>query len=260
MSLQADYVWNASRNLPYMRGNSNMTFDPVTGVNRPYSNQATRMYPIYGSIGSATHTGSSDYHALEMLFQKRFTGKWQASATYTLARSTTCDPFPLGTTAPVTPPDIGGECSLNAGGSAANYGASDQRHRVVLNSVVELPFDFQMSGVFFYGSGERFAVTYGADIRDSGNAYKRLRPDGTIIPREGFVGDPIQRLDIRLTKRFRAGDVQVDGIAEVFNLLNHENFARYTTTETSSRFREPVQSLTLEYQPRMAQFGFRVAF
>ena len=259
MALQADYVWNASRNLPYFRGNSNMTFDPNTGVNLPYSNPANRMYPIYGTIGSATHSGSSDYHALEMLFQKRFTGSWQASATYTLARSTTCDPLPLGVDFEVEP-DIGGECSLNAGGSAANYGASDQRHRVVLNSIVELPYDFQFSGVFFYGSGERFAVVYGADLRDSGNAYKRLRPDGTIIPREGFVGDPVQRLDVRLTKRFRAGAVTVDGIAEVFNLLNHENFARYTTTESSSRFRKPVQSLTLEYQPRMAQFGFRVAF
>jgi hypothetical protein len=256
MAFQADYVWNASRDLPFFRGNSNMTFDPNTGVNLPYSNPANRFYPEYGRIGSAVHAGVSDYHALETLFQKRFTGTWQASATYTLSRSTTCDPLPFGVDFPVAP-DIGGECSLNTGD---NYGAPDQRHRLVLNSVWELPYDFQLSNVFFFGSGQRYGVSYGTDLRDSGNTYNRLRADGTIIPREGFKGDSVQRLDVRVTKRFRAGGVTVDAIAEVFNLLNRENFARYTTTELSSRFREPVQSLTLEYQPRMAQFGFRVTY
>ena len=37
---------------------------------------------------------------------------------------------------------------------------------------------------------------YGAGVSE-----QRLRPDGTIVPRNGFVGDPIHRVDMRLQKK-----------------------------------------------------------
>ena len=72
-------------------------------------------------------------------------------------------------------------------------------------------------------------TTYGGDLRLTGRTGGRLRPDGTIVPRNGFVGDPLQRIDVRLQRRFRLGGrASIDGMLEVFNLLNHENFGKLT--------------------------------
>jgi hypothetical protein len=43
------------------------------------------------------------------------------------------------------------------------------------------------------GSGERFSTSYGGDLRATGATGGRLRPDGTIMPRNVLVGDPIHR-------------------------------------------------------------------
>ena len=40
---------------------------------------------------------------------------------------------------------------------------------------------------------------------------------------------------MRLTKRQRiVGRMTIDGMMEVFNLFNHENFGSYTTTESNA--------------------------
>jgi hypothetical protein len=106
----------------------------------------------------------------------------------------------------------------------------------------------------------RYGTTYGADLRDSGGLTTRLRPNGTIAPRNGFVGDPLHRVDGRITRRFTFGGVSIEGMAEVFNLFNHENFGAYTLTEVLTTFGRPVQNLNVAYASRTAQFGFRVAF
>ena len=86
--------------------------------------------------------------------------------------------------------------------------AGDQRHRAVLNGIWDVGLGFQVSGVYFFGSGVRRSTTYGGDLRNVGGtavSEQRLRPDGTIVPRNGFVGDPIHRVDMRLQKRFSLG-------------------------------------------------------
>ena len=41
---------------------------------------------------------------------------------------------------------------------------------------------------------------------------------------------------MRIQKRFRiAGRVTADGMAEVFNVFNHENYGSYTTSAEQSR-------------------------
>ena len=94
-------------------------------------------------------------------------------------------------------PDFGGEWTLGVG---------DQRHRAVFNGIVDVGYGFQVSGLYFYGSGKRRATTYGGDLRRMGSfSTNRLRPDGTIVPRNNFVGDPLHRVDMRLQRRFAVG-------------------------------------------------------
>ena len=80
--------------------------------------------------------------------------------------------------------DLGGEYSLAAG---------DQRHRAVFNGIWDIGYGVQVSGLYFFGSGVRRSTTYGGDLRNLGGtavSEQRLRPDGTIVPRNDFVGRP----------------------------------------------------------------------
>jgi hypothetical protein len=195
--------------------------------------------------------------ALDFAFQRRFANRWQASGTYTLARLRDYQP----------PPDVGFPLALDFEGEWT-LGIGDQRHRAVFNGLWEIGYGFQVSGLYFYGSGQRLATSYGGDLRQVGTGSNaRLRPDGTIVPRNNFVGRPIHRVDMRIQRRFSFGRVRVDGIAEVFNLLNHENYGSYVTAESNRNYGLPTatadSSSSLQnpaFRSRSGQFGFRVAF
>ena len=194
---------------------------------------------------------------MDFTFTKRFSHRWQGSATYTIARFMDSDPrrdqwyigsdglvarrpigFPLAR-------DMGGEYTLagaSAGGGFAQGG--DQRHRAVVNGIWDIGRGLQLSGLYFFGSGERRRTNFGSDLRDEGSTigalWWRLRRDGTIISRKGLVGDPIHRVDMRLQKRLQFSErVQVFGIFEVFNLFNHANYGSYTTNENNANYGKP---------------------
>ena len=80
--------------------------------------------------------------------------------------------------------DMGGDYgyagAFFAGGAGA---AGDQRHRAVLNGLWDLGYGVQLSGIYFYGSGERFATSTGVDLRTQGSnaaSELRLRANGSI--------------------------------------------------------------------------------
>ena len=74
-------------------------------------------------------------------------------------------------------PDMGGDYT---------YAAGDQRHRLTANGIWDVGRGFQVSGVYFFGSGERRTVNTGTDRRDEASgagggaaaAEQRLRADG----------------------------------------------------------------------------------
>jgi hypothetical protein len=158
-------------------------------------------------------------------------------------------------------PDLGGVYSL---------GPTDQRHRAVINGIWDLRYGFQLSGLYFFGSGERYRTFWGSDVRDVGGLASgsspatgehRLRPDGTLIPRNRFVGKPVHRVDLRLQRRFPLGGrAGIDGIVELFNVFNHANYGSYVNDEASRNYGQPQQNVALAYQPRILQLGFRFAF
>ena len=251
LALESDFVYLGQRRQQNTR-NINLSYNPATQANNPFSNVALRPYPTWGTIVGQFSEGWANYRAVETALSKRYANRWQMSATYTLGWQYTGSPALLKTDQPLVP-DLARQYSLGAG---------DQRHRVVLNGLVDLPFNFQMSGVYFYGSGDRYAVTCGCgDVRALGSGSTLLRRDGTMIPREGFVGEPIHRVDMRFQRRFPLGGrVSADGMLEVFNLFDHANYGSYVTTESNVRFRQPVQNTNIAYAPRMIQLGFRVRF
>jgi hypothetical protein len=256
MAFEADYVNTRSRHEKSIQDNVNITFDPVTGIPYPFSNIARRAFPEYGLIGMIPHIGQSDYQGLQTHFTKRLSHHWQSSLTYTLSGLWDRDPPPLsGFTAVPFPvaQDLGGERSL---------AETDQRHRLVFNGIWQVAKGFQVSGIYFYGSGQRTQALCGCDARGLQiTSIDRLRLTGTIIPREAFVGEPIHRVDLRLLQRVRLGSrASVQGYAEIFNLFDRANYGAWNVTESSPDYGTPAASTNLSFAPRTLQLGFRMMF
>jgi hypothetical protein len=259
MSVEADYVFIGGRDERTTQGttlnNINLSYDPATGVNYPFTDISRRPFPDFGAVAMNVMGGRSNSHGLQTAFTKRLSQRWQASGTYTLSWLYDMSAPPFSGNQPVAfrvAPDLGGEYVL---------GATDQRHRATFNGIWQVGRGFQLSGLYFYGSGQRFATSYGGDLRGCGQGCDRLRPDGTIVPRTGLVGLPIHRVDLRLQQRFRvAGRVGFEGIFETYNLFNHENQGNYETRESNANYGQPIPNPSLAYQPRMLQLGFRTTF
>jgi hypothetical protein len=261
-ALQVDYVQTNSRNEKSIQDNVNLTFNSTTGVPYPYSDTAHRAYPMFGVVGMIPHTGKSDYYGVQTSLTKRMANHWQASVTYTLGWLYDQDPPPLSGLheyTGVVPVDMGGERSL---------AATDQRNRAVFNGIYDVGHGFQMSGIYFYGSGQRDQIVCGCDARGLQiGSIDRLRlgdpqgPNGSIIARNSFVGSPIHSVSLRLLQRIPlVGRANLAGSLEVFNLFNRKNYGVYDLTETSGTFLKPQPSANATYAPRSLQLGFRLTF
>jgi hypothetical protein len=259
-AFEVDYVYKHDANQKVIHANVNVLYDQATGANRGFSNAANRPVPEWGQIGMYAYHGWANYHAMQTSLTKRFSDNWQASATYTLSGYWNGDPQPLtvigGQVQEVPFPvqsDLGGAYSL---------GVTDQRHRLTLNGLWQIGAGFQMSGIYFFGSGERDDTFYGADLRDLGGGNQRLRPDGTLIPRANFVGEPIHRVDVRLSQRIPVGGrLRADGLLEVFNLFDRANYGSYVLDQANTRqFGQPTRNANIAYSPRALQLGFRLTF
>jgi hypothetical protein len=250
-AITADYVYSKGDHEKDVVDNINLTFNPATGANFPFSNRSTRPYPDWDVVSMNTHLGRSAYHALQTSLNKRFSNRWQGSATYTLSWLYNADTKPFSGLEQVTfdtVPDLGGEWGLSA---------DDQRHRMVLNGIWQVGKGFQVSALHFTLAGIRSAHTYGGDSRGAGaNFSQRLRPNGTIVPRNDLILPAQNRTDIRFQQRIPLGGrVSIDGIAEIFNAFNRPNWGIGTQESTVANFLQHTSA-----QVRTAQFGFRLTF
>ncbi|MBI4888434.1 MAG: TonB-dependent receptor [Acidobacteria bacterium] len=273
-SFEVNYVFTGGR-LEESALNANLSYNPATGANYAFTDISHRPFPDWGLVNFEMLEGWSNYHAADFTLTKRYSNRWQAMATYTIGAFRDARPvrdqWYLGSNGVVARRPVGFPLSADMGGTYGYAGSDvqggfgqggDQRHRAVVNGVWDAGYGFQVSGVYFFGSGERFSTNTGVDRRDeAGSSEQRLRADGTISPRNAILGKPIHRVDMRLQKRVPiAGRVSADGMFEVFNLFNHANYGSYTTNESSAAFGRPSFNGNVAYQPRMLQLGFRLTF
>jgi len=258
MSVEADYVFTGSRNEHRVQDNANISFNQATGLPNPISNRALLPYPTWGVVSMYRMVGRSNYNGLQTVFTKRLSHRWQGTLTYTLSTLKDSDPQPVSGLTEVP------FAVLRVFGTDYGPAVSDQRHRAVFNGIWDVGYGFQLSGIYFYGSGERVATTCGCGVISglTGAAGSdRLRLNGTFTPRNGLVGLSVHRVDARLQRHFkltpRAG---ADGIVEVFNAFNRANYGGYVANEASPQYGQPISSSNLSYAPRSVQLGFRFTF
>jgi hypothetical protein len=281
MSATADYVFTGNR-----AGNQtvdvNLAYDPATGANYPFTDNSKRPHPDWSRVDNRLSEARSNYQALVTSFTKRMSNRWQASVTYLLSAQWNFDRPPIA-------PGCQYPTTLNAAGNpvcdvpitlapdvAENsyYLTGDQRNRLTFNGIWQLGYGFQLSGLYLYGDNGKATPTSGVDVRQTGLSptaanfdgtgglvISRLRPNGTVIARNSFDRTPIHRVDLRLSRRFKlGGHAGVDGIVEVFNVLNHANYNSWVLNETNRNYGQPQQDTNIAYAPRMLQLGFRTTF
>ena len=69
------------------------------------------------------------------------------------------------------------------------------------------------------------------------------------------------KLDLSVAKTFRINDrFALTGIASLYNLTNRSNIGNIGTNIAAATYRQALWSTGDTYQPRQAQFAFRLQF
>ena len=261
--------------------------------------------PVVGGPDRVVNLESSaetDYHALLMELERRFSGRFGFRAAYTLAAAynyANDDQIPFGA-GPIDPDDLRRE-----------YGPAptDQRHRLALSGTVDLGRRFQLSGLWTLASGVPMDILLPSGQtripvlqRNAGgrlfetagelNAFiTQLNAGGGVggellplVSEDARFNDSFNSLDLRVSRAFSLGRVQIDPLLEVFNLfdvtnvlgvspLNYSGFANVLVRDSnnpadpgylrSSSFGKPVRTAGGVFGsggPRALQLGARVTF
>jgi len=285
MSLAADLVYSDERSaLTPM--DINLAYNPATGANYPFNQQARRPNPGWGNVNMNQHVpkGGEDV-GLQLELNKRMSDNWQASVGYSATVGWDYQYPPVRTAAgckyALTNPSPGlftcdAPITLHPVLQYERFRSPDQVHRLTVNGIWQLPYGFQASGLYFFADNGKATPTSGVDALLTGSippaitagtvpqaspALGRLRANGTLIERNSFDRSDLHRVDIRLLKRFTLSTrVALEGTVEVFNLFNHENYNSFVLNEQARNFGAPSFDSNIAFQPRTMQFGFRVVF
>ncbi|PYP82761.1 MAG: hypothetical protein DMF61_25400 [Blastocatellia bacterium AA13] len=206
-----------------------------------------------GPISIITSSGRSSYKALLVKLDKRFSNRFQFTASYALSSLTS-----FFTGADLT-------CWF------CNHGAdgADARHRFTFSGVVDLPLGIQASLISVFASKSPFNATVPSNIDINGdgtfgdtlpglaiNSLNRgtskkdlfllvnqfnstfagkADAHGAIIaplvlPSQFQFGDRFQSHDVRFSKTFKFKErYSIQGIVEVFNIFNNANLTGFST-------------------------------
>jgi hypothetical protein len=191
------------------------------------------------SVLQYTSWGETWYRGLAMSVRKRFDGRHQFLASYTLSKAedTSADYQSF-----FIPQDNGfGRDPANPNGLPIGFDPSaergpslqDQRHRFVFSGAYVLPWDVTASTIVTLASGRPYNILAGADLNGDGNggatAPDRPRTDLTnpltAIGRNAGMLPSQYTVDLRLAKRFPLrGRAHVDVMLEAFNLFNNTTY------------------------------------
>lgn len=141
----------------------------------------------------------------------------------------------------------------------AEYGYSDrdQRHRFNGFILWKAPGDISVNVRYSYRSHQPKSIT--ASGADANTPQNRINADGSVTERNlGRKDNQFSSFDLRISRVFQAGPIQIEPIFEVFNLFNSKNLRKPEVTSLVFNFDGTVQSGLGD--PRQAQIGLRVVW
>jgi hypothetical protein len=217
------------------------------------TNNGCRPNPNYANNNQYSSEAESNYHGLHLSFVQRPAEWGHYRISYTLSKSMNN----VGETffsSPIDPADL-----------SKDWGRSDddQRHRFVVNGAVKLPYGIDVGGAVQAYSSLPFNITSGLTTIQGTPA--RPIVNGAFIDRNAGVGSDFFTVNARVAKAFvLAGDVELEGAIETFNLTNRRNaVARNTNFGPGAYPTNPVAGfgdVTAVGDPTTAQLAIRLRF
>ncbi len=274
----------------------------AAGITAPINDARTqllnRVRPFlgYDAINVFSSRFDSDYHALQISVQKRFTTNSQIAANYTYSHG-------------ITNAQTDFRSPQNSYNLAAERGESqlDRRHVLTASYIYELPFQrgqqgltghllggWEVSGIVYANSGLPLTATGGTRIDPAGlglldpNSVAGRRPNQVSnpnasaphtftqwfntaafvnlpraagppgdAPRGSIRGPGIQRWDFSLFKNTKVREnVNVQFRAEAFDIFNHTNFDLVRLTRQSRSFGQIIGTR----DPRIMQLALKLYY
>ena len=282
---EADYYHRDIRNLLGVRL-SNLAFrSRVAGIGRSFDPPNTT-----GEIRTFGPFFKGTYDGLVLSLNKRLSNRFMLGANYTYAKATDnslgiftnpTDQF-IGIAPVVVEPcaasNPGCTPQTNANGSFVSRngnfvaqagtfvngpdldkGPSSLAldHIFQVNGLVQLPWQFQVSGIFRAQSGFHFSRFDLLNRDPDGNA--NFNGIDFTAGRNAFTAPAFVNLDMRFSKEFDIGErVQIQLLLEFFNVFNRKNPAAVQNRDNVVA--EPFGSITQVLPGREGQVGFRISF
>ncbi len=143
------------------------------------------------------------------------------------------------------------------------WAVRDQRWKVSASATWNTPYwGIGLAGAYRYTTGQPYTATTSADANNDGFFTDRPTIDGVHFARNSFRQPNFRSLDVRVSKSFVVGPVELSVTADCFNCTNEANPTVANTTwgnaQTPSATFGKATNVTLF--PRTLQFGGRVAF
>jgi len=233
MTATADVVWARGHNLLRTR---DINYPDLTNPARP------RPDPAFQRIRVREMEGHSWYRALLLGVRKRHARGYSYGVAYTLSRS-----------------ERDTEDWEFFAADQRDYDAergpssSDVRHRLSATIDVDLPFGIRWSTVLVVQSALPYNITTGTDDNRDGEPTTD-RPAG--VGRNSAREADLWQLDARLAKVLASSGVQVELLAEAFNLTNRRNWTQFDGVLSSVTFGKATDA----GPPRQIQVGIRMGF
>lgn len=283
--VEGDYYHREMRNLLGVRL-SNLAFrSRVAGIGRSFDPPNTT-----GEIRTFGPFFEGEYDALVVSANKRLSQRYMFGASYTFAKATDNS---LGVNTPPTDnfigiaPDVTEPCAaatpncipqnnrsssfvsrngnfVARSGTFVNGPDLDKGpstlaldHIFQVNGLVDLPWQFQISGILRAQSGFHFSRFDALNRDPDGNA--NFNGIDFTAGRNAFTAPAFVNLDVRFAKRFDITEhFNVQVLFEFFNLLNRQNPAAVQTRQDVVT--EPFGSKTQVLPGREGQIGVRIQF
>jgi len=274
--IEADYYHRTMKNLLGLR-ETNITFS---------SRASSRTFLPPFTAGPIRTFGpwyEGSYDGFVVSFTRRFARRFTLSGSYAFADETDnqlgIDSLPSDSFVGIAPlVTETGTGRTNAGGSFTrangrfvaqagtfvngpdlDKGPSDLSvaHTFQVNGLLELPWQFQVSGIFRTQSGFHYSrQPLALEDPDGDGTFNGI---DHVPGRNAFTSPAFVNLDMRFAKRFNIGErVKVQALFEFFNLLNHQNPAAVQTQQNIVN--SPFGSLRQVLPGREGQVGLRLEF